>query len=116
MRGLRAKSNVTISIDTRSADVAEACLAEDANIINDVSALRHDPRMVEVLAKYPRAGVILMHMLGTPETMQKDPQYGDVVDEIVNFFRTHRVLRTRRHRAESNLARSRIRIRKDIRA
>lgn len=88
LHALRAKANleVKLSIDTRSAIVAEACLSEGADIVNDVSALRHDPRMPEVLAKSPHAHVILMHMQGTPETMQDDPTYDDVVREIIAFF------------------------------
>jgi dihydropteroate synthase len=85
VKGLRAKSSIALSIDTRSADVAAACLDEGASIVNDVSALRHDPRMAETLA--PRTcSVILMHMLGTPETMQQDPVYADVIGEIGAFF------------------------------
>ncbi len=86
LKGLRAKSPVEISIDTRSAEVAAACLDEGANIINDVSALRHDPKMVNELAKRS-CRVVLMHMLGTPETMQASPVYGDVVSEIYGFFK-----------------------------
>ena len=78
--------NIPISIDTYKADVAEQALNAGADIVNDVSALRFDERMVQVVAD---AGVpvILMHMKGTPQTMQDDPQYDDVVAEIVQFLR-----------------------------
>jgi dihydropteroate synthase len=74
-----------ISLDTRLAEVAEAGLAAGARIINDVSALRDDAGMAEVIAKN-RAGVVLMHMRGTPATMQQDPQYADVVAEVRAFL------------------------------
>ncbi len=75
-----------ISIDTMKAEVAEAALAAGAEIINDVSALTFDQRMAEVAAS-SRAGVVLMHMRGSPQTMQDDPQYDDVVDEVLEFLR-----------------------------
>ncbi|MDI6697708.1 MAG: dihydropteroate synthase [Candidatus Saccharicenans sp.] len=85
IKRLRPRTGALISIDTRKSLVAGAALEEGADLVNDISALRHDPEMVKVAA---RAGVpvILMHMLGTPETMQLNPQYGDVLSEIKNFF------------------------------
>jgi len=74
-----------ISIDTRSATVADAALDAGASVINDVSALRHDPDMAP-LAASRRAGVILMHMKGTPADMQNKPTYRDVVAEIMDFL------------------------------
>jgi dihydropteroate synthase len=74
-----------ISIDTSKADVAERCLEAGAHVINDVTALRGDPRMAEV-ARASGAGVILMHMKGTPQTMQLDPRYDDVVAEVRAFL------------------------------
>jgi dihydropteroate synthase len=70
-----------ISIDTRKAEVARAALEAGADMVNDVSALRHDPDLAQVVAE---AGVplCLMHSLGDPTTMQNDPQYGDVVAEV----------------------------------
>ena len=85
LRAVRSVSEVPISIDTTLAEVADACLADGASIINDISGLRHDPGMTEV-AKRHGAGVVVMHMLGTPATMQDDPRYGDVVGEIMSFF------------------------------
>jgi dihydropteroate synthase len=76
-----AAPHVPLSIDTRKAAVAEAAFAAGATILNDVSALTWDPAMAGLAA---RAGVpvILMHAQGTPETMQNDPRYGDVVAEV----------------------------------
>jgi dihydropteroate synthase len=74
-----------LSVDTVKAEVARRALVAGARFINDVSALRHDPEMVEVVAE---AGcpVCLMHMQGQPKTMQDDPRYDDVVDEVVGFL------------------------------
>jgi dihydropteroate synthase len=73
-----------ISIDTRKSEVARAAVVAGADIINDISALT-DPDMAAVAAE-TGAGLVLMHMLGTPETMQNDPQYADVVSEVRNFL------------------------------
>lgn len=86
IRALRAESEVLISIDTFKATVAEAALEAGADIINDVSGLTHDPRMV-ALAASSSAGIVLMHMKGEPRTMQLNPHYGDVVAEVQQFFR-----------------------------
>jgi dihydropteroate synthase len=83
IEGIRARSAVPISIDTRKARVAEAALDAGADAINDVSALRHDPRMRALAAKR-RVPVILMHMRGEPRTMQENPQYDEVVRDVVN--------------------------------
>ncbi|PRY94493.1 dihydropteroate synthase [Hasllibacter halocynthiae] len=70
-----------ISIDTRKAAVAEAALAAGAGIVNDVSAGRFDPDLLVVSAR-TGAGLVLMHSVGTPETMQDDPCYDDVLGEV----------------------------------
>lgn len=75
-----------ISIDTRSATVAEAALDAGATIVNDISALRDDPALAPLVARR-RAGVILMHMKGTPADMQINPTYTDVTGEILEFLR-----------------------------
>jgi dihydropteroate synthase len=74
-----------VSIDTSKASVARAAIGAGASIVNDVSALRADPAMVEVIAD---SGVdcCLMHMLGEPRTMQRDPRYADVVDDVKAFL------------------------------
>jgi dihydropteroate synthase len=74
-----------LSIDTSKARVAEAALEAGATIVNDVTALRGDPAMAALLA--PRhCDVCLMHMLGEPRTMQRDPHYDDVVDDVKAFL------------------------------
>lgn len=74
-----------VSIDTRKAAVAEAALKAGAQIVNDVSALRSDGRMVELIAG-SGAQCCLMHMRGEPDTMQDDPRYEDVVDDVKAFL------------------------------
>ena len=76
---------IAISIDTRKAAVAEAALHAGASIINDVSGLIYDPAMVHVAAQ-SSAILILMHSQGTPQTMQQNPQYDDVVAEVKTFL------------------------------
>jgi dihydropteroate synthase len=86
IEGIRSSSPVTVSVDTRNAGVADAALRAGADVINDVSALRHDPRMAAVASRHC-APVILMHMLGEPGTMQDNPVYDDVVSDVVSFFK-----------------------------
>lgn len=81
IKALVAEIDIPISIDTTKAEVAEAALDAGAAIVNDVSAMRFDPMMSEVVAS-AEAGLILMHMLGEPRTMQENPQYEDVVEEV----------------------------------
>ncbi len=76
---------VPISIDTSKASVAREALDAGAVLVNDVTALRGDPDMADVVAR-TGAGIVLMHMLGTPRTMQQAPHYDDVVGEISEFF------------------------------
>lgn len=76
---------VPISIDTSKASVAQAALDAGAVLVNDVTALRGDPVMVEVIVRMG-AGIVLMHMSGTPRTMQQQPSYEDVVGEVSAFF------------------------------
>ncbi len=78
-------SDSTISIDTSKLSVAEAALDAGASIVNDVTALRHDPEIAALCAERG-AGLILMHMLGDPRTMQDDPRYDDVVDDVKAFL------------------------------
>ena len=82
IRALRAeRPHLPISIDTTKAAIAEAALEAGADIINDISGLRKDPHMIDV-ATASRAGVIIMHMQGTPQTMQENPAYESVVEEV----------------------------------
>ena len=76
---------VCVSIDTRHASVAKACVEAGACIINDVSGFR-DPAMVEVAAGCD-AGLVVMHMKGSPKTMQENPSYDDVVAEVCTYLR-----------------------------
>ncbi len=77
---------VPISIDTSKASVAQAALDAGAVLVNDVTALRGDPAMAEVIAR-TGAGIVLMHMQGTPRTMQQVPHhYEDVIGEVAAFF------------------------------
>lgn len=82
---LAERPNALISVDTYRAATAEAALEAGARIVNDVTALRGDPRMASVVAG---AGcpVVLMHMLGEPKTMQESPHYEDVVREVRDFL------------------------------
>jgi dihydropteroate synthase len=77
--------SVPISVDTSKAEVARAAIDAGAVMVNDVTALRGDGAMVEVVAE-AEVGLVLMHMQGTPETMQKAPRYDDVVGEVAQFL------------------------------
>jgi dihydropteroate synthase len=83
--GLAAQTDVPISIDTSKAEVARQCLAAGAQIVNDVTALTGDSSMAQVV-QAARAGVILMHMQGTPQTMQINPTYDEVVTDIAHYL------------------------------
>lgn len=85
IRGLRRWTEALISIDTAKAAVAEAALGAGADIVNDTSALRADPAMAAVVAR-SGAGLVLMHMQGTPRTMQEAPRYDDLLGEIGAFL------------------------------
>jgi dihydropteroate synthase len=74
-----------VSIDTTKAEVARAAIGAGAVMVNDVTALRGDPEMARVCAD-TGVEVVIMHMLGTPRTMQDDPRYGNVVDEVQEFL------------------------------
>lgn len=80
-----AKPQLQISIDTSKAVVAREAIGRGATLINDVTALRDDPKMIEVVAS-SGADCCLMHMLGEPRTMQRDPHYDDVVSEVKAFL------------------------------
>jgi dihydropteroate synthase len=82
-------SKVPVSIDTSKAEVAEAAIAVGAEIINDVTGLNGDPRMIEV-AQQTGAAVVAMHMQGTPQTMQDDPQYANVTADVLDYLRQRR--------------------------
>ncbi len=81
IKKLSSLTSAAISVDTMKAAVAQEALEAGVHIINDVSALTHDSHMLEV-ARNSGAGVILMHMLGNPRTMQDNPEYDNVVENI----------------------------------
>lgn len=89
IEALAGRVPIPISIDTSKAVVAEAAVAVAAEIINDVTALQGDTSMLEVV-RSTGAGVCLMHMRGTPQTMQDDPVYDDVVDQVCQFLVSRR--------------------------
>ncbi len=86
IEALNKEVNLPISIDTYKSEVAKYALDAGASIVNDISALRFDPELGPLVAERG-VPVILMHMKGRPEDMQKDPQYDDVVGEITEFLR-----------------------------
>jgi dihydropteroate synthase len=81
----KASSNCVISVDTRHADTMQKAIDRGVDIINDISALTHDLKSIDVVSK-AQIPVILMHMQGTPETMQNKPKYDDVVQEIYDYL------------------------------
>ncbi|KAA0142495.1 dihydropteroate synthase [Gimesia chilikensis] len=82
---LANQTDVPISVDTTKAEVARQSLAAGAAIINDISGLTFDPEMIPLAAE-TGAGVICMHIQGTPQTMQDNPTYDDVVVDLKNWF------------------------------
>lgn len=85
IEALSGKLKIPISIDTTKSEVARAALAAGAAIINDISGLEADPDMVGV-ARETKAGVCAMHMQGTPQTMQDNPTYDDVITDIYGYL------------------------------
>jgi dihydropteroate synthase len=85
VRALAQQTTVPLSVDTTKALVARAALEAGAHVINDITALQGDPGMAEVV-RASGAGLILMHMQGTPQTMQRAPHYADVVAEVTTFL------------------------------
>jgi len=85
IRAVRSQTRTLISIDTMKAAVARAAVAAGADIINDVTGLRADPAMTRMAAACD-AGLVIMHMTGTPRTMQQQPHYDDVVAEVRAYF------------------------------
>jgi len=86
IKRLRDKISAFISIDTTKAPVALAALEAGASIVNDISGGRADPEIMRIAAKM-KAAFVVMHMQGTPQTMQMNPRYDDVVADVVDFFR-----------------------------
>ncbi|MEK6237059.1 MAG: dihydropteroate synthase [Planctomycetales bacterium] len=89
VESLAGKLTIPLSIDTSKARVAEACVQAGAEIINDVTGLQGDPRMIDA-AVSTGAGVCVMHMQGTPQVMQDSPTYQDVVEDVFDYLRERR--------------------------
>ncbi|MBI2252735.1 MAG: dihydropteroate synthase [Armatimonadetes bacterium] len=85
LKEIKKRSNIKISVDTRKAQVAEMALAEGADIINDISALK-DKKMLKTLKENPKAFIVIMHMQGEPEYMQDNPSYKDARKEVYAFL------------------------------
>lgn len=85
IEGIREITDVPISIDTYKSEVAERALDAGADMINDISAARFDPELARVAAER-KVPLVLMHMQGTPQTMQENPTYDDPVREIIQFL------------------------------
>ncbi len=85
VRSIRRRHTIPISVDTTKAEVARLALDEGADLINDISGLRFDPAMVQLLRER-RVPVVIMHMQGTPGNMQQNPTYTDVIGEITSFL------------------------------
>ncbi len=84
---LRNYSNIPISVDTTKSSVAEIALDNGADIINDITGFYSDDQMKHIASKY-NAGCIVMHMRGTPKTMQSNTAYNNIVDELTNYFQS----------------------------
>jgi dihydropteroate synthase len=102
VEGLRGKLRIPISLDTQKAKVAEAGLKAGAEIINDVSGLRADPEMAAVVKRH-RAALILMHMRGSPKSMQRGPFARDVMRDILQGLRASILLARRAGISRSKL-------------
>jgi len=76
---------IPISVDTYKSKVARQALEAGAKIVNDISGLHFDPEMAKIVAAY-NAGIVIMHIKGTPRDMQKDPQYTDLIEEIIDYL------------------------------
>jgi dihydropteroate synthase len=85
LKEITGKIGIPVSIDTCKSEIAREALGAGADIVNDITALGGDPDMVNVVAE-SGAGIVLMHMQGKPRTMQKNPQYEDVVSDISRFL------------------------------
>jgi len=98
IKAIRKETDIPISIDTYKSKTAIAAIDAGADIINDISALRFDSEMIDVVSD-KKVPVALMHMLGTPRNMQKNPEYENCVNDIVDFF-VERIELCERHKIE----------------
>lgn len=86
IESLSKKVSIPLSIDTYKARVAELAIQAGATIVNDISGLRFDPEMPEIISKY-KVPVVIMHIKGTPRDMQKNPSYNALIPEIIEYLR-----------------------------
>ena len=94
LQALRGRLKIPVSVDTQKASVAEAALGAGAQMVNDISGLKNDPRIAQVAARFG-APLILMHMRGTPRTMQKGPFAKNVVRDVISGLRKSAALARR---------------------
>ncbi len=99
---LRGRLNIPISVDTRKSEIAAKAIESGAEIINDVSGLKHDPRIAEVAAR-ARVPLVLMHMRGEPQTMQQKPFARDVLKDVLGGLRQSLALARRAGVAKSQI-------------
>jgi len=85
IKEIRQRTDCVISIDTRKSRVAEQALKNGASMVNDISGLKHDPELAKVVRDYD-VPVVIMHIKGTPRTMQDDPSYDNLIEEIKRGF------------------------------
>lgn len=86
IKEIKKRFNVCVSIDTYKTEVAELAVAAGAEIVNDITAFRHDNGSMAAFVASHNVKVILMHMQGSPETMQDNPEYKDIIREVLDFF------------------------------
>ena len=85
IKGIRSVSSIPISIDTYKSEVAKEALKSGANIVNDISGLTFDLKMIDIVKEF-NVPIIIMHIKGTPKNMQQNPHYDNIIDEIVYYF------------------------------
>ena len=85
IEGIRGESTIPISIDTYKSLVARKALEAGANIINDISGLNFDSEMVNIVREH-NVPIVIMHIKGTLENMQVNPQYDDLIQEVIDYF------------------------------
>ena len=86
IKSIRSVSSIPISIDTYKSEVAQIALDSGANIINDISGLKFDSKMIDVVKEY-NVPIVIMHIKGTPLNMQVNPSYDNIIDEIKSYFK-----------------------------
>ena len=85
IKSIRSVSSIPISVDTYKSEVAQKALDSGANIINDISGLKFDSKMIDVIKEY-NVPIVIMHIKGTPLNMQVNPNYDNIIDEIKSYF------------------------------